>query len=124
MIACFSETTYPRVLNDSLIVITPAQLKQTNLIFLEHNKLKHENSELYLQIDNYTLMFKNYEVSLKSYSSEIDTMSILLKDYSNKIQQQEQDLLEINSNKKIWTGVAIGGITLSVSLLLILILTC
>ena len=36
----FSQTTYPKIVQDSLIVITPQQLKQTNLIFTQHDKYK------------------------------------------------------------------------------------
>ena len=38
---CFSQNIYkyPKVINDSLVVITHNQLKATNLIFVEHAKL-------------------------------------------------------------------------------------
>ena len=57
----FSQTTYPRQLNDSIVEITTLQLKQTNLIFSEHRKLKLENTELYKQLDYSSLMIKNAE---------------------------------------------------------------
>lgn len=43
----FSQTTWtPYILNDSLVVISLPQLKQTNLIFLEHRKFKTLNELL------------------------------------------------------------------------------
>lgn len=43
----FSQTTWtPYILNDSLVVISLPQLKQTNLIFLEHKKFKTLNELL------------------------------------------------------------------------------
>lgn len=35
-----SKNTYPKILGDSIVLITPEQLKETNLIFNEHNLLK------------------------------------------------------------------------------------
>ena len=48
---CFSQTIYPRIVSDSLILITSSQLKQTNLIFAEHQKLKSMNVQLDAKFD-------------------------------------------------------------------------
>lgn len=55
----FSQTTYPRQLNDSIVEITVTQLKQTNLIFREHYKLKLENVELKNKITYEAQMLEN-----------------------------------------------------------------
>lgn len=59
-ISSFSQDTYPKKLNDSLVVITANQLKQTNLIFLEHNKLSNENKMLYNKITLLDSLNNNY----------------------------------------------------------------
>lgn len=122
VIVSFSQTTYPTILNDSLIVITPVQLKQTNLIFLEHHKLKEENFEYKQQLNNYDLLIKNYEEYVSIQNNKIDTLIILNTNYNNIIQDQNQKINVLSKKKKVYTGIAIGGVTLSVSLLLILLL--
>lgn len=59
-ISCFSQDIYPKKLNDSLVVITANQLKQTNLIFLEHDKLSNENKMLYNKITLLDSLNNNY----------------------------------------------------------------
>lgn len=59
-ISSFSQDTYPKKLNDSLVVITANQLKQTNLIFLEHDKLSNENKMLYNKITLLDSLNNNY----------------------------------------------------------------
>ena len=54
-----SQNTVP-ITKDSLILITPQQLKITNLIFKEHEMLKKENSLLYVQVRNLEDLNKNY----------------------------------------------------------------
>ena len=51
---------YPKLVDDSLVVITPQQLKASNLIFLEHKKLKLERFELNKQLTSYELLTANY----------------------------------------------------------------
>ena len=55
----FSQTTYPKVTEDSLVVITPQQLKHTNLIFLEHRKLSKEVDLLIQQVNGLETINKN-----------------------------------------------------------------
>jgi len=59
-IASFTQTTYPKNLNDSLVIITAEQLKQTNLIFLEHNYLTNENVLLKNKISLQDSLIYNY----------------------------------------------------------------
>ena len=42
----FSQTTYPKIVQDSLVIITKEQLKLTNTIFLEHEKYSLQIPEL------------------------------------------------------------------------------
>ena len=59
-IASFTQTTYPKNLNDSLVVITAEQLKQTNLIFIEHDHLTKENVLLKNKIGLQDSLIYNY----------------------------------------------------------------
>ena len=61
MMWCSSQNTYPKLINDSLVVITPQQLKATNLIFLEHKKFKLEIPELKKQLTSYESLINSYE---------------------------------------------------------------
>lgn len=60
-ISTFSQNTYPKQINDSLVVITTEQLKQTNLIFLEHDKLSKENVLLQEKINTQNEIIINYK---------------------------------------------------------------
>lgn len=105
MITCFSSTIY----KDSIIVITPTQLKNTNLIFAEHSKLLKENSLLKRQIENYK---EDNKLLIKSDSVrclEINYYSDINKELNNSLQKKNKSLF-------LWK---IGGITVSTTLLIL-----
>lgn len=105
MITCFSSTIY----KDSIIVITPTQLKNTNLIFAEHSKLLKENSLLKRQIENYK---EDNKFLIKSDSVrclEINYYSDINKELNNSLQKKNKSLF-------LWK---IGGITVSTTLLIL-----
>ena len=58
---CSSQTTYPVIVNDSLILLTSSQLKHTNLIFAEHQMLLKRVDLLESQTQQYKLLVNNYE---------------------------------------------------------------
>lgn len=58
---CSSQTTYPTIVNDSLILLTSSQLKHTNLIFAEHQMLLKKVDLLESQTQQYKLLVSNYE---------------------------------------------------------------
>lgn len=104
-ITCFSSTIY----KDSIIVITPTQLKNTNLIFAEHSKLLKENSLLKRQIENYK---EDNKLLIKSDSVrclEINYYSDINKELNNSLQKKNKSLF-------LWK---IGGITVSTTLLIL-----
>lgn len=109
MIVCFSQTTYPKILNDSLIVITPLQLKQTNLIFLEHNRLQLEKVQTDIQINAYNKLINNYEYSDSIKNNKISLLSNTVEEYNNTIINQNKQLSKLHNKNKIFTicGVAI-----------------
>lgn len=60
-IAIFSQNTYPKNLNDSLVIITAEQLKETNLIFLEHSYLTNQNKLLIDELNTKDEIILNYQ---------------------------------------------------------------
>ena len=100
----FSQTTWkPKLVDDSLIVITPSQLKQTNLIFLEHEKLKLTNHELENQIASYQSLYDN---SLKVDSLQRSVIFNMQED----LQKQNiiiEKLRTTNKNLAIWGIIAV-----------------
>lgn len=101
--------------NDSVIGITPIQLKTTNLIFVEHEKLLKENSLLKIQLDNYvkdnqllTQTDSIRTIQLKGYK-DLDTQN------KKQIEQLNKDLSRKKRELTVWK---IGGVGISFGLLL------
>lgn len=121
MISSFSQTTYPKPLNDSLVIITNEQLKKVDLIFLEHSKFKQENLELNKQITNYEKLVLNYQETERLNEAKIKEY----KDYSEKAHadliKQEEVLKSYKSKNKTLKIVSIGGVTVSAALLILLL---
>lgn len=104
---------------DSLIVITPTQLKLTNAVFLEHQKLLKTDSLYKMQIEDFKNAIASYQQIDSIQKARIDTCLIELQDYNSKITQLNKDLNKITKRSKIQSWVI--GI-LSASLLLTLLL--
>lgn len=71
-IAAVSQNTYPSITSDSLVIITPEQLKTANLIFNEHEMLTEKVKLLDSQISNLTEINKLYEVQDSIRVKELD----------------------------------------------------
>ena len=112
-ITCSSSNTLIITPQDSIVSITAQQLKYTNLIFIEHKKLLEENSLLCKHINNYQLEVRTLEQIDSIRKSQIINERIL---YENQIKD-----LTSKKNKTI-TLWKIGGITVSASLVLLLLL--
>ena len=102
-------TSFPKVTEDSLVVITPAQLKLTNLIFLEHNNLKIENELLNQKIDNYKLLTSNLKTQDSLMSKEIVLLhnELRMADFNiatleDQVHKQKNTIKE---DKKVITGL-------------------
>lgn len=115
---CFSQTIYPRIVSDSLVLITSSQLKQTNLIFAEHQKLKSMNVQLDAKFDlqeeissifNQSAMIKDLQIANLEAINDINKSTLL---NINK---------ELNQYKKKQKLLIIGGCTISASLALLLL---
>ena len=115
---CFSQTIYPKIVSDSLVLITSSQLKQTNLIFAEHQKLKSINVQLDAKFDlqeeissifNQSAMIKDLQIANLEAINDINKSTLL---NINK---------ELNQYKKKQKLLVIGGCTVSASLALLLL---
>ena len=91
---------------DSLITITPTQLKQINLIFNEHSSLKKEK-EVYLeQINSYEKVIDNYQ--------QLDSVNIVKsKLYKQELQNKENNEIKTSKTKhhiKNWIIGVLGAV--------------
>lgn len=102
-----SKNTYPKILGDSIVLITPEQLKETNLIFNEHNLLKTKVPLLERKIQVLTEINDNH--------SKIDSLRV------QEINQYKANIDKLKKSIKIKntliTGISSGFV---VSLLLLL----
>lgn len=101
---------------NNAVLITPQQLKTANLIFNEHQKLKEENALLYEQIQNYKDLSSLNEQIDSLYLEQINNLTI---DYSEQIESLNQMIAKEKKITKYWK---IGGISVSVCLLVWLII--
>lgn len=116
---CFSQNTSSRIEKDSIVLITPNQLKEANLIFVEHQKLLRENDLLFKQISNYKL---DNELLLKTDSLrtlQLRNYEGLTESYSLKIEQLNKEIKRKNNALLVWK---VGGVTVGVGLLVWLLL--
>ena len=100
-------------------MITPNQLKEANLIFVEHQKLLRENDLLFKQISNYKL---DNELLLKTDSLRILQLRDyegLTESYNLKIEQLNKEIKRKNNTLLGWK---VGSVTVSVGLLVWLLL--
>lgn len=100
-------------------MITPNQLKEANLIFVEHQKLLRENDLLFKQISNYKL---DNELLLKTDSLRILQLRNyegLTESYNLKIEQLNKEIKRKNNTLLAWK---VGGVTVGVGLLVWLLL--
>lgn len=96
LIPCISfsqNTSTPTIGKDSLIVITPFQLRQTNLILAEHAKLKEVNVLLNDQINNLQKINSEF---VKKDSLRLKEIGI----YNEKIQSDQITINNLNESLK------------------------
>lgn len=118
----FSQTTYPKLTSDSLIVITPQQLKTTNLIFLEHKKLKLEVPELNKQIVSYESLINSYTKSDSLKNSQISELTNYIEVSEQVRKNQLKEINRLKSKNQLYKGLSIGGVTISVIFLITLLI--
>lgn len=87
------DTLYPKITEDSLIVILPTQLKQTNIIFLEHKKLLYTNEELKEQVQALQEIKENYSKTDSLRQEQLNTCR-------SNILNKEAEIKELNETVK------------------------
>lgn len=99
--------------------ITSKQLKEANLIFVEHSKLLKENSLLIKQVNNYKLE----NVLLLEADSirclQIENYQAMSESYKLQLKELNEKMIKNNKTLLAWK---IGGVTISAGLLLFLLL--
>ena len=109
-IVSFSQSIYPKILNDSLVVITPLQLKQTNLIFIEHKKYKLLIPQLENKITHLYKINSSLELIDSLKTNQIIKDSILITNNFNEIKQLNK---KISLNKTKQKRLLIGSFSLT-----------
>lgn len=117
-----SQNMYPKLVDDSLVVITPQQLKASNLIFLEHKKLKLERFELNKQLTSYELLTANYAKTDSIRLQQLARAELQMQMYDEAISKQQEQITKMNKKNKRLTTLSIGGFAISVGLLLALLI--
>lgn len=117
-----SQSMYPKLVDDSLVVITPQQLKASNLIFLEHKKLKLERFELNKQLTSYELLTANYAKTDSIRLQQLARAELQMQMYDEAISKQREQIAKMNKKNKRLTTLSIGGFAISVGLLLALLI--
>ena len=120
-IVCSSQTIYPQIASDSTVIISHKQLKQTNLIFLEHNKLILENQELKSQLNNYSDLVSNYQTNDSIKNTQISLLRSNLDKYNTIIETQNTQIKKLRSSNKLYKGITIGSFAISFGLLILFI---
>lgn len=118
-ICAFSSTTSPPIEKDSIVSVTASDIKYANLIFVEHKKLLKENYLLGEQLHNV--------LQINSNLVQVDSLRLQqIGEYNQLNQSYLQDIdklnKEIRKKNRAMVGWKIGGITVSVGLILFLLL--
>lgn len=103
-------------------MLTPLQLKKTNLIFVEHSHLKQENTLLkeviVLKDSTINVMVKSENLRL----NQLSDLKITSTEQQTKIEQLNASLEKKTKQYKKAKEWAIGGCTLSLGLILLVLL--
>ena len=91
-----------------MIVITPQQLKHTNLIFLEHKKLKSEILELNKKLSLQKQINDKLEESLVVQTNTIENYKSMESINKDMLYRKDQEIKKYKLSAKGWM---IGGIS-------------
>lgn len=98
----FSQNIYPKNIGDSLVIITANQLKEANLVFLEHSQLITENDMLYDKLNLQDELIFNYQQMDSINRANIITLNNQLDFTKNKVDKLTKKL---NNHKTyFWVG--------------------
>lgn len=115
--ASSSQTTYPKIVNDSLILLTSSQLKHTNLIFAEHQMLLKKVDLLESQTQQYKELIKNYEQN-EYLNSEI--VEVQKSYYIERLDVLNKEVKKETKKRKIYQAGLYG--TLGAAILALLLI--
>lgn len=101
-----------------MIVITPQQLKHTNLIFLEHKKLKSEILELNKKLSLQKQINDKLEESLVVQTNTIENYKSMESINKDMLYRKDQEIKKYKLSAKGWM---IGGISVTIVGVLLLI---
>lgn len=118
-IICFSSTISEATKQDSIVSITSDQLKYTNLIFVEHKKLLEENKLLSQKIEDYQVKVDYLQQTDSLRVAQMYNYQIINKAYVEQIEGLNKTIRRKNRTITYWK---IGGVTVTVGLLLFLLL--
>lgn len=102
MTTSFSQTTSTPITSDSMVLITPQQLKTANLIFLEHSMLLKENEVKDSQVKALKYLYED-ELRIDSmYESTINDLNIVIQTCNKDIKEQEKLTKRAKRWMKVW----------------------
>ena len=101
-----------------MIVLTPQQLQHTNLIFLEHKKLKSEILELNKKLSLQKQINDKLEESLVVQTNTIENYKSMESINKDMLYRKDQEIKKYKLSAKGWM---IGGISVTVVGVLLLI---
>lgn len=101
-----------------MIVITPQQLKHTNLIFLEYKKLKSEILELNKKLSLQKQINDKLEESLVVQTNTIENYKSMESINKDILYQKDQEIKKHKLSARRWM---IGGVSITVVGVLLLI---
>lgn len=101
-IAISSQNIYPKNIGDSLVIITADQLKEANLIFLEHSYLVDENNFLLDEVDLKNELIFNYQQMDSINRANIIKLTNELDFSKSKVDRLNKQLS--NHKKYFWIG--------------------
>lgn len=104
---------------DSTVLVTTSDLKYANLIFVEHDKLLKENSLLYQQVGNYMDLNRQLVQADSLRLRQISEYNKLNQSYVIQIDALNKEVKKKNRTIRYWQ---IGGVTVSIGLVLFLLL--
>lgn len=119
------ELSYPKVLrfdNDTIVALTPSQLTKINLGINRLYELTETNELLNSKIEFLNSINKGAELNLSRKDSIITDLGIQIYNYRLGLKDQKDELdFYKDLSKKKQRVIVIGGITVSVGVLLLLI---
>lgn len=118
-ICAFSSTTSPPIERDSIVSVTASDIKYANLIFVEHKKLLKENDLLDEQLNNVLQINSQFQQIDSLRTQQISEYNELNQSYLRKMDELNK---EISKKNRVIRGWQIGGVTVSVGLILFLLL--